>query len=147
MEGLTIGKLARECGVGVETIRFYERKGLIEQPEQPASGYRKYPAETGARVKFIRNAKELGFSLREIGELLSLAETSKMSRKRMQSRTEAKIVEIDEKIAGLLRLKEELSGLVKVCRSGKRACRCPIVDAFEHSGEGKAPSARQERSE
>lgn len=132
MDGLTIGKLAGESGVSVETIRFYERTGLIEQPEKPASGHRKYPAETGVRVRFIRNAKELGFSLREIRELLTLAGTSKVSRKGMRTRAEAKIAEIDAKVESLLRLRQELSGLVEVCRTEKKECRCPIVEVFEH---------------
>ena len=120
MEGSTIGKLARECGVGVETIRFYERKGLIEQPDQPTSGYRKYPVETAARVRFIRNAKELGFSLREIGELLSLTGTSTVNRKEMRARAEAKIEEIDVKVDGFLKLRGELSELVDACRTAKK---------------------------
>lgn len=72
MEGLTIGRLAREAGVNSETIRFYERRGLIPKPPRPATGYRRYPPETVRRVRFIRHAKELGFSLKEILELLSL---------------------------------------------------------------------------
>jgi MerR family copper efflux transcriptional regulator len=141
MDGLTIGKLASESGVSVETIRFYERKGLIEQPGKPATGYRKYPAETGVRVRFIRNAKELGFSLREIRELLSLASTSKVSRKGMRAKAEAKVAEIDVKVEGLLKLREELSELITLCRSGTKECRCPIVEVFEHRGEEKISSA------
>lgn len=145
MEGMTISRLAGKTGVSVETIRYYERRGLIEQPGRPASGYRKYPAETAARVKFIRNAKELGFSLREIGELLALAEPSKVNRKGMRAKAEAKIAQIDAKVGDLLRLREDLSGLVEACRSEKRACRCPIVETFEQcGGEGKA-SSRPER--
>jgi MerR family mercuric resistance operon transcriptional regulator len=145
MEGSTIGELARESGVGVETIRFYERRGLIEQPEKPPSGYRKYPAETAVRVRFIRNAKELGFSLREIRELLSLAGTSEVNRQGMRGSAEAKIAEIDTRVEGLLKLREELSGLVEVCRTGKRKCRCPIVEAFEHRGAGSVPSAAKRK--
>lgn len=140
MDGLTIGKLARESGVNVETIRFYERKGLIEQPDKPSAGYRRYPAEVGVRVRFIRNAKELGFSLREIRELLALAGTSKVNRKGMRAKAEAKIAEIDEKVAGLLSLRKELSALVEICRSGKKKCGCPIVEVFEHRGGGMRPS-------
>ena len=140
MDGLTIGKLARKSGVNVETIRFYERKGLINQPEKPPEGYRRYPAEAGVRVRFIRNAKELGFSLREIKELLTLAGTSKVNRKGMRAKAEAKIAQIDVKVAGLLSLRKELSALIEACRSGKKECRCPIVEVFEHRGEGKRPS-------
>ena len=145
MDGMTIGKLASESGVTVETIRFYERKGLIEQPGKPPTGYRSYPAETGVQVRFIRNAKELGFSLREIRELLSLAGASKVNRKGMRTRVEAKIAEIDVKVEGLHRLREELSGLIEVCRSEKKKCRCPIVEVFEHRGEGKIPSAAKRK--
>lgn len=145
MDGLTIGRLARESGVGVETIRFYERRGLIEQPEKPASGYRKYPAATGVRVRFIRNAKDLGFSLREIKELLSLAGVSEVNRQGMRASAEAKIAEIDVKVKGLLSLKEDLSGLVEVCRTGKNTCRCPIVEVFEHRNAGAAPLAAKRR--
>lgn len=143
MDGTTIGKLASESGVSVETIRFYERKGLVEQPGKPSTGYRRYPVETGVRVRFIRNAKELGFSLREIGELLSLADTSKVNRKGMRAKAEAKIAEIDVKVEGLLKLREELSGLIEVCRSEQKECRCPIVEVFKHRGEGKRPSTAE----
>lgn len=147
MNGLTIGKLASESGISVETIRFYERKGLIEQPGKPASGYRKYPAETGVRVRFIRNAKGLGFSLREIRELLSLAGTSKMSREGMRAKAEAKVAEIDVKVGGLLKLRAELMELIALCRSGTKGCRCPIVEVFEHRGEGEAPAPPEKGSE
>jgi len=72
MESMTIGKLAKRAGVGVETIRFYERKGLLPEPPRRYSGYREYPESAIDRVRFIRRAKELGFTLKEIGELLEL---------------------------------------------------------------------------
>ena len=72
MAGLTIGELAKRAGVGVETVRFYEREGLVAPPPRTGSGYRQYPADTVSRLRFIQRAKELGFSLREIGELISL---------------------------------------------------------------------------
>ena len=143
MESLTIGKLARESGVTVETIRFYERKGLIDQPQKPTTGYRSYPMEAGIRVRFIRNAKELGFSLREIRELLALAGTSKVDRRGMRARAEAKIAELDAKVEGLLSLRKELSALVEVCRSGKKECRCPIVEVFEQRSEGQTPPVKK----
>ena len=131
MDGLTIGGLARESGVGVETIRFYERRGLVEQPERPQSGYRKYSPETIARVKFIRNAKELGFSLREISELLALEADTEDGRKETREKTEAKIAEIDGRIASLQGLRGHLVELVETCRSGRRKCRCPIMDTMK----------------
>jgi len=131
MDGLTIGGLARESGVGVETIRFYERRGLIEQPERPHTGYRKYSPETAARVKFIRNAKELGFSLREISELLALEADTEGGREETRARTEAKIAEIDGRIASLRGLRSHLEELVETCRSGRRECRCPIMDTMK----------------
>ena len=145
MESMTIGKLARESGVSVETIRFYERKGLIDQPKKPTTGYRRYPAEAGVRVRFIRNAKELGFSLREIRELLVLAGASKVNRRGMRAQAEAKIAEIAAKVEGLRGLRKELSALVEVCRSGKKKCRCPIVEVFEQPSKRQAPSVKKEK--
>jgi MerR family copper efflux transcriptional regulator len=145
MDGLTIGRLARESGVGVETIRFYERRGLIEQPERPRSGYRKYSPETAARVKFIRNAKELGFSLREISELLALEADTEGGRVETRARTEAKIVEIDGRIASLRGLKRHLKELVETCRSGRRACRCPIMDTMKQERRRGTPRPPQRK--
>ena len=94
MEALTIGQLARQAAVGVETIRFYEREGLLAEPERRPSGYRQYPAEVVRRVRFIRHAKELGFTLKEIQELLELRVDPVSSCADVRRHARAKIADI-----------------------------------------------------
>ena len=99
MNGPTIGQLAKRAGVGVETVRFYERKGLIEQPRKRTSGYRVYPDDVVQRIQFIRHAKDLGFTLAEIGELLSLRPDPRTNCAAVKDRAQAKMAAIDEKVA------------------------------------------------
>ena len=131
MKPLTIGKVARLAGVGVETIRFYEREGLIDEPPRRESGYRQYPEETVSRVRFIRRAKELGFSLKEIKELLSLRASPKSRCADVRRRAEAKIEDIEQKVCDLQRMKEALVKLTAACSGGGPVTACPILDALE----------------
>ena len=129
---MTIGKIAKLAGVGVETIRFYERKGLVAVPPKPVSGYRHYPAETVSRVRFIKRAQGLGFSLKEINELLSLRLDSDVSREEVRSRAEAKIAELNDKMASLQRMKDTLTGLTAACCDGGESdSECPILEALD----------------
>ena len=100
-ESLTIGKVAKRVGIGIETVRFYERQGLIEAPPRRPSGYREYPVEVVHRIQFIRRAKELGFTLKEIGELLDLRMSEDSSCCDVKRRTLAKIVDTEAKITAL----------------------------------------------
>jgi len=136
---MTIGQAARNCGVNVETIRFYERKGLIDRPGQPVTGYRKYTQETAARVRFIRNAKDLGFSLREIKDLLSLATKRGRHCAETRAMAEGKIAEIDRKVEALHEIREELSDLVDACRRRNRESGCPILVALDERDAGTKP--------
>jgi MerR family copper efflux transcriptional regulator len=131
MEGLTIGRLAREAGVNSETIRFYERRGLIPKPPRPASGYRRYPPETVRRIRFIRHAKELGFSLVEISELLSLRLDPKTTCTEIKRRTEDKLRDIEGKIRALQGMKGVLAALAGECKGRGPLSDCPILDALE----------------
>ena len=136
MERLTIGKVARLAGVGVETIRFYERKGLIERPERKrgpfgCQGYREYPVETVNRLRFIRRAKALGFSLREIKELLELRVAPGTTCADVRRRAQAKVAEIDEKIEQLKRIREALNRLSQECELLGREGSCPILDFLD----------------
>ncbi|NLE26812.1 MAG: Hg(II)-responsive transcriptional regulator [Clostridiaceae bacterium] len=131
MNNMTIGKLAKQCGVGVETIRFYEREGLIEEPQRRDSGYRQYPEETARRVRFIKRAKELGFTLKEIRELLDLRLDGEQACDEVRSLAEAKIADIEEKIALLQRMRTTLGELVVACKSNKKTEPCPILRAIE----------------
>ena len=132
MNGMTIGKAAREAGVGVETIRFYERKGLIEQPPKPQdTGFRVYPDETVHRIRFIRRAQELGFSLREINDLMSLRADPKTDSGDVRERAAAKVTEVNRKIVELERIRTALETLIAACPGGGALRACSIMDAFE----------------
>ena len=130
MAGLTIGELARRAGVGVETVRFYERQGLLPPPPRSVSGYRQYPEETVLRLRFIQRAKELGFSLREIEELISLRLDPEVSCAEVRGRAEAKIADIDARLRDLARMRASLAGLADACAAGGSGRACPILDAL-----------------
>jgi len=138
MESLTIGKVARLAEVGVETVRFYEREGLIDKPPRRASGYRQYPEETVHRLRFIRRAKELGFTLKEIKELLALRIEPETTCVDIRHRAETKISDIEEKIRTLIRMKEALMKLTLACSGRGPVSKCPILEAMEEeSNEGR----------
>lgn len=128
---LTIGKVARLAGVGVETIRFYEREKLIENPPRNASGYRQYPPETVARVLFTRRAKDLGFTLKEIKELLSLRVDPGTDCRAVKTRAQSKLANIETKIAELEKMKNALETLTSACQEDLAATECPILDYLE----------------
>ncbi len=127
----TIGKAAKQAGVGVETIRFYERQGLIAQPPKPgAGGFRDYPAATLARVRFIREAQELGFSLHEIAELLSLRADPEADCGAVQRRAEAKLAEIGKKIERLEEIGAALRRLIRACPGQGALGACSIMESL-----------------
>ena len=132
METLTIGKVARLAGIGVETIRFYEREGLIEEPPRRESGYRQYPEDTVHRLRFIRRAKELGFTLKEIKELLALRVEPETTCEDIRRRAEAKIGDIEEKICTLNKMKGALKKLTLACKGRGPVSACPILEAMEN---------------
>ncbi|MBI2504142.1 MAG: MerR family DNA-binding protein [Candidatus Latescibacteria bacterium] len=129
MNSMTIGRVAKLADVGVETIRFYEREGLIEEPPRRASGYRQYPTDTVDRLRFIRRAKELGFTLKEIKELMSLRDGGGRRRGEVRALAEAKMRDIDQKLARLQAMRSALDGLVESCVCGRRPT-CPILEAL-----------------
>lgn len=129
---MTIGKLAKEAGVGVETVRFYERKGLIRKPLKKDSGFRIYSHEAVTRIRFIRRAQELGFTLREVKELVELQSKRKMTGGQVQKKADIKIQEIRQKISDLKKMEESLSQLSKVCGEADQAFKeCCFLDCFE----------------
>ncbi len=131
---LSIGKLARRAGIGVETIRFYERQGLLAAPLRKDSGYRLYPEHVVGRIQFIRRAKELGFSLREIKELLQLRTNSSSPCEDVCERAEAKIAQIEEKIAMLNKMKQALTELFAACKMRTSLDECPILEFLDQGG-------------
>lgn len=132
MKAWTIGQVAQQAGIGVETVRFYERRGLIEEPPRRSSGYRQYPPESLARLRFIRRAKELGFSLDEIRELLALRSHPAENRAQVRARARAKIADLERRIADLERMKETLEKLAAACAAEEHSGDCPILAAIEH---------------
>ena len=133
---MTIGGAAREAGVGVETIRYHERRGLIERPPKPAfGGYRRDAHAVARRVCFIRQAQELGFSLKEIAELLSLKTDPEIDCGDVRDRASAKLDEVNDKIARLESIARALEGLVAACPGSGALRKCSIMDALERGGD------------
>lgn len=130
---MTIGELAEASGVGVETIRFYERKKLIAQPKRPQSGFRHYDHAIARRVRFIRQAQELGFTLAEIKQLLELRLDPRRSCADVKSEAETKLADIDEKIASLKVMRNALVEITRSCSGEGPTSACPILDAIEAS--------------
>lgn len=134
MQVLTIGQVARQAGVGVETVRYYEREGLIPAPPRSASGYRHYPADSVRRLAFIRHAKALGFSLADIRELLALRTEPGASSAPVRHLAETKLMEIRDKIAALEKMQQTLEHLVEQCSGHVPTSECPILDALADPG-------------
>lgn len=139
----TIGQLARAAEVNVETVRYYQRIGLLKEPEKPAQGYRQYPREIAARIRFIKRMQRLGFRLREIAELLSLSEGQCPD---VRARAEQKRRRIEARIQDLAAMRATLDDLIDACRTGPSAQACQILAtlggriarlARHHSPQGK----------
>lgn len=134
MENLTIAKAARAAGVGVETVRFYERKGLIEQPLKPQNGgFRIYPSATIHRIAFIQQAQDLGFSLREIEELLALKADPGTDCSDVRKRASLKLDEVQSKVAQLEMMGAALKTVIAACPSSGGLEGCSILGAMERA--------------
>jgi len=131
MGGLTIGRLAKEAGIGIETVRFYERQGLIEPPPRTDSNYRMYPEEEIVRLKFIKRAKNLGFTLHEIKDLMALRHDPHATKADVKKRTLAKIDDVTRKIRDLTRIKGALEHLSSACDGQGPLEQCPILEALD----------------
>ena len=127
---LTIGKLAKEANVTIDSIRFYERRGLLEEPTRTESNYRRYPLNTAARLRFIKKAQKLGFSLDEIKGLMYLQHDPAASKADVKERTEEKIRTILEKIQDLTRILSVLEQLNESCDGHGSIEECPILKAL-----------------
>jgi len=131
MKSLTIGHLARESGINLETVRYYERRGLLSKPPRSASGYRLFPIEATRRLRFIQRAKELGFSLKEIGELLSLRVSSTTTSAGIRAKAKSKIADIRSKIRSLDSMEKALLKLTKSCTGCWPITECPILESLD----------------
>lgn len=132
---MKISEAARAAGVIVETIRYYERQGLIECPPRPAEGYRSYPAATVSRIRFIRNAKELGFSLNEVRRLLDLTESPQSHCGMVGAEARNKLADVRAKMAALERIEQDLARLLADCPGEGGLEKCPIITAIDAGGE------------
>lgn len=128
MESLTIGVFAQAAAVNVETIRFYQRKGLLQEPYKPLGSIRRYCAVDLERVRFVKSAQRLGFSLDEIAELLRLEDGTHCKEASMLA--EHKLKDVREKLADLTRMEAALSQLVRSCRATKGSVSCPLISAL-----------------
>jgi MerR family copper efflux transcriptional regulator len=135
MKALSIGEVAKLAGVGIETVRFYERQGLLEEPDRTVSGYRQYEETTVAVLRFVRRAKQLGFTLKEIKVLLSLRLDASATRADVRAQAKAKLADIDAKIADLQRMQESLQKLIQACHGNGVATGCPILQALQGANE------------
>jgi len=130
MHDFTIGKVARSTGIGIETVRYYEREGLIGPAERTDANYRIYRQEDVDRLHFIRHAKDLGFTLKEIGELLTLRHDPAMSKADVKEKTEEKIAAVKAKIGTLRRILKALEQLNEQCDGHGPVGDCPILKAL-----------------
>jgi MerR family mercuric resistance operon transcriptional regulator len=126
---MTIGRLAKEAGVNVETIRYYQRRGLIDEPQKPAGGHRRYPPSALRCIAFIRRAQALGFSLAEVESLLKYSDGR--SWKETRQIAEKKFESLNLHINQLRKMRDELKSLVEKSRSGKGRGPCPIISALD----------------
>jgi MerR family mercuric resistance operon transcriptional regulator len=134
MENLTIGQLAKESKVNVETVRYYERRGLIPKPPLPKTGYRQYSRDIISRILFIKRAQELGFTLKEISELLYLRVDPGRTCADVKKRAEIKIADIEGKIRTLESIKKALTRLVALCTGRGPTGECPIIEVLDTKG-------------
>jgi MerR family transcriptional regulator, copper efflux regulator len=134
MKGMTIGQVARRSRVNIETLRYYERRGLMPDPPRRNSGYRDYPPQAVARIRFIKHAQEVGFTLAEIKELLSLRVDPHTTCGDIRRKAENKIMEVEQKIGGLQAMKEALVRLKSSCKGRGPSSECPILDALDSDG-------------
>jgi len=143
-QAFRIGEAARLAGVNIQTLRFYERRGLIEDPPRRPSGYREYPAGSIPRVQFIKRAQELGFTLAEVQDLLRLRDDPKIPCRQVRATAQAKILDIDDRLRRLKSVRSALATLVASC-AANRAHHCPLLEALDDQHRGAPVSRRRGR--
>src|ERR1700736_1689260 len=141
-----IGEAAEQAGVNVQTLRYYERRGLLPKPPRRASGYREFPDDAVRVVRFIKRAQELGFSLDEVEDLLKLRRGSRLNRKQIRSVAERRVRQIEQKISELARMRAALRQLVHACHEGT-TLDCPIRSESEADSLGGGAACPPDRAE
>lgn len=138
----SIGQLARAGDTGVETIRYYERRGLMPEPPRAASGYRRYPTDAAGRLRFIRRAKRLGFTLDEIAALLQLQAGGE--RAEVKAVAEAKLAEIETRLADLERMRDTLRDVTRRCSGHGSVAGCPIIETLSDDARANAATTQED---
>jgi MerR family mercuric resistance operon transcriptional regulator/MerR family gold-responsive transcriptional activator of gol and ges genes len=128
---LTIGRLAKQAGVNIDTVRYYERRGLLSPDAYRDSGYRLYDPEAARKLRFIKNAQELGFTLKEISGLLRLRVSNRARCRDVKRRAQAKLDDVDNRIQRLESIRRVLRELLRTCHSGRTTNHCPILRSLE----------------
>lgn len=136
LQGLSAGKLAKAAAVNVETLRYYEKRGLLPEPPRKESGYRVYPDSAVERLQFIKGAQALGFTLTEIRELLNLRVDQQATRTDVRQQAYEKVQDIEQKIAALQTMRDALNQLIEQCHGDGPTAECPILDALPQTGLG-----------
>ena len=132
MQSWTIGALARSARVNIETVRYYERRGLVPKPPRTPSGYRVFSEDAVSRLRFIKRAQQLGFSLKEVKELLGLQINPRTTCADVKRRAEVKIADIESKARDLEAMRKALVKLVTACSGRGPATQCPILESLDH---------------
>lgn len=135
MEGLKVGEVAKLAGVNLQTVHYYERRGLLPRPPRTGSNYRTYPEDAVRRVQFIKRTQELGFTLKEIMELLSLRAAPRTQCTDVRDRAEVKVRDIDDKVRALQAMRKALSKLIGECSGEGPVTHCPILEALDSEDE------------
>ena len=139
---LSIGEVAREAGVNIQTLRYYERRGLLQAPKRSEGGHRQYPAESVRHVRFIKRAQDLGFTLKEVEELIALRQTRGRDRSQIRRLASAKLADVDQKLGRLRAMRKAVSTLLESCACRGEALECPILEALDDE---PAPARRRAR--
>lgn len=135
MTGLKVGEVARQAGVNLQTIHYYERRGLLPKPPRTGSNYRAYPEDAVLRVRFVKRAQEIGFTLKEIKELLSLRAAPRTRCADVRERAVTKVRDIDDKVRTLQAMRKVLTKLIGECSGSGPVSQCPILEALDPEGE------------
>lgn len=143
--GCTIGQLAKAVGVNIQTVRYYERRRLLGPSARRPSGYRIYGEDEEQRLRFIKNAQALGFTLQEIAELFKLSVTSTARCGDVQRRAQAKLTHVEAKVRDLRALARALRSLIRDCRAGQPTDRCPILKSLQASVTRTSRSAQRQK--
>lgn len=140
-ETMRIGEVAASAGVNVQTLRYYERRGILQEPKRTPSGQRAYSTETVRFIRFIKRAQELGFSLEEVEDLLRLRAAERRDRTRVRQLAAAKVRDIDEKVRYLRAMRRALGVLLESCDCAGQDLACPILEALDDRSSGTPPFA------